>query len=267
MSRLQVAAVQNDPDFGRLERNLERALALIPRGCDLAVLPELFATGYQFRSRAEALRHAEELGPGSAPGPIRAALADFAAAGGTTLVAGLAERDGDRLYNGAVLVRPDGTWERYRKVHLFADEKLVFDPGDLGFPVFAACGTTVGLMVCFDWLFPEAARSLALAGARILCHPANLVLPWCPDAMVTRCQENRVFAITSDRVGSEHRTAQRLDFIGMSQVVSPLGEVLARLGGQDAGAATAAIDPQDVRRQITPRNHVFDDRRPDQYRL
>lgn len=265
MISLSIAAVQTDPVFGDVAGNLERALALVPPRCDLAVLPELFATGYQFRDPDEAAAVAEPAAPGGAGGPITDALTAKAAATGTTLVAGLAEKTPDHVYNSAVLVRPDGSREIYRKVHLFDREKEIFQPGDLGFRVVEACGAQVGMMICFDWIFPEAARSLALAGAQILCHPSNLVLPWCPAAMVTRCQENLVFAVTANRIGVEHRTDQRLEFIGMSQVVSPLGDILARLDRESEGVAAAKIDPDDIRKQVTPRNHILGDRRPDQY--
>ncbi len=267
MSILNIAAIQTSPVFGDVSGNLDRALDLIPGGCDLAVLPELFATGYQFRDTAEAAGMAEEAAPGGAGGPIIAALTAKAAATGATLVAGLAEKSEAVVYNSAVMIRPDGSREIYRKVHLFDREKEVFRPGDLGFPVFEACGAKIGLMICFDWIFPEAARSLALAGAQILCHPSNLLLPWCPAAMVTRCQENRVFAATANRIGSEGRTGQRLDFIGMSEIVSPLGDVLGRAGREEESAVTAAIDLDAIEKQVTARNHIFGDRRPDQYRL
>lgn len=267
MKTIQVAAVQTSPVFGDVAGNLEDALGRIPAGCDLAVLPELFASGYQFTGRDEVLAFAEDLTPGAAPGPVVARLSAYAARSGTTLVAGLAESSGDKVYNSAVLIRPDGTREVYRKVHLFLDEKLVFDPGDLGFPVFEACGATVGLMVCFDWIFPEAARSLALQGAQIICHPSNLVLPWCPAAMITRCQENRVFAVTANRVGREERTGQPLEFIGLSQVVSPLGQRLAQAPEKEPGTATAVIELAETNKLFTPRNDLWADRRPDQYRL
>lgn len=183
-------------------------------------------------------------------------------------MAGLPERDGDLIFNSSVLVRPDGSVELYRKVHLFWDEKLIFSRGDLGFPVFEACGTTVGMMICFDWVFPEAARSLALAGARVICHPSNLVLTFCPDAMPTRCLENRVYALTSNRVGVEERVAgSRLEFTGLSQVCGPINNVMARLDGESTGAAVAEIDLIDTDKRLTPRNDLFEDRRPDQYRL
>ncbi len=264
MSLLTVAAIQTAPRFGAVEENLETALALIPDGVDLAVLPELCTTGYQFRNRDELASLAEPV----PDGPTTQRLLRYALETGTTVCAGLAESNGDRVYNTAVLVRPDGTSAIYRKVHLFWDEKDLFAPGDLGFPVYTACGVQVGMMICFDWLFPEAARSLMLGGAQVLLHPSNLLLPYCPDAMITRCLENRVFAVTCNRVGSEARIpGKELTFIGMSQVVGPDGRRLAALGRTETGAAVAEIDVMATDKSLTPRNDVLADRRPEAYRL
>ena len=266
MPNLTVAAVQTSPLFGEVEKNLGAALDLIPDICDLAVLPELFASGYQFKNRDELQGLSEPLTGTLRSGSVAGRLREFAADRGLTLVAGLAEQAGDRFFNSSILLRPDGTHEIYRKVHLFNAEKELFTPGDLGFPVFSACGTTIGMMICFDWMFPEAARSLALAGAQIIVHPSNLLLPWCPEAMVTRCLENRVFAVTSNRIGTEARTDEPLTFIGMSEVVSPLGEVLTRLNRQNTGAAVAEVDLSLCSKQVTPGNHLWEDRRTQAYR-
>lgn len=266
MPNLTVAAVQTNPIFGEVEKNLQAAMDLIPAECDLAVLPELFASGYQFRNQDELQALSEPLAGTLQPGSVAHRLGEFAADRGLTLVAGLAEQADGRFYNSSVLLRPDGSHEIYRKVHLFNSEKELFTPGDLGFPVFPACGTTVGMMVCFDWMFPEAARSLALAGAQIIVHPSNLLLPWCPEAMVTRCLENRVFAVTSNRIGTEARTDETLTFIGMSEVVSPLGEILGRLDRQNTGATLAEVDLGLCSKQITPGNHLWKDRRCEAYR-
>jgi len=267
MKNLSVAVVQTHPEFGNVTGNVATALGLIPAGCDLAVLPELFSTGYQFTSREEALGLAENLRGEPPADSACLALTRYAADSGTTLVAGLAEIDDGRLYNSAVLIRPEGTREIYRKVHLFLDEKSIFTPGDLGFPVFEACGTRIGMMICFDWIFPEAARSLALAGAEIICHPSNLLLPWCQAAMVTRCQENMVHAVTSNRVGSENRTGTELTFSGRSQVMSPRGEKLAGLDKDETGAAVAVVKLVEKDKLFTPRNDLWEDRRPEAYRL
>lgn len=120
------------------------------------------------------------------------------------IIYGFAELS-DKIYNSAALIAPDGLVGIYRKVHLFDRENLLFAPGNLGFPVFKLPMGNVGIMICFDWMYPESARSLALKGAQIIAHPANLVLQHCPDAIVTRCLENRVFIATADRVGNEER--------------------------------------------------------------
>lgn len=263
MTLIKAAAVQTEPVFGDVAGNVERALDLIPAGCDLAVLPELFSTGYVFRDREEAASLAEPL----PAGPTGAILSGRAAATGTTIVAGVAEAAGGDLFNSCLLARPDGSAAVYRKTHLFWDEKSVFEPGDGGFAVHPAAGAAVGMMICFDWIFPEAARTLALDGAEIICHPSNLVLPHCPAAMVTRCLENRVFAITANRIGVEERAGRRLEFIGSSRIVSPEGEVLAGLGREETGAAVAEIDTARTGKNVTPRNDLWRDRRPDLYRL
>ena len=261
MSVIQAAVIQTYPVFGAVETNLATALAAVPAACELAVLPELCTTGYQFQDRDELRGLAEEI----PAGPTCRRLAEQAAQTGTTLVAGLAERDGKRLFNSAVLVRPDGRVERYRKVHLFQDEKLVFDPGDLGFPVFEACGTTIGMMICFDWIFPESAGTLARRGARIVCHPSNLVLSYCPDAMPVRALENRIFTLTANRVGIENRTGLPLRFIGRSTIVSPLAERLLVLDADRAESGLASLDLALCDPWLTPRNHIVQDRRPEFY--
>lgn len=118
-------------------------------------------------------------------------------------------------------------------------------------------------MICFDWFFPEVARSLALAGAEIIAHPANLILPYCPDAMVTRCIENRVFAITANRIGSEQRGGKRrLTCIGRSEVVDPKGRILRRAPSDKDSLEIVEINPHEARnKKISPRNHLFRDRR------
>jgi predicted amidohydrolase len=164
-------------------------------------------------------------------------------------------------------IGPTGVVGLYRKVHLFDREHLFFEPGNLGFPVFPLRFGIVGIMICFDWFYPESARTLALNGADIIAHPSNLVMPYCPDAMVTRCVENRVFAVTADRVGREARAGFDLSFIGTSQIVRPDGAIVKRLGHDEQGVAFADIDlSQSRRKTLNAFNDVLMGRRPDQYK-
>jgi len=257
--------IQMTPEFGQIERNLDIAGGLVRRHpADLLVLPEFFNTGYLFVSHDEVRALAESI-PG---GPTTEYLRNLASETGSTLVAGLPERDGETLYNTAVLVSPDGTYRRYRKTHLFDREKLFFTPGDTGFQVVDTRTARIGLMICFDWFFPESARTLALGGAQIIAHPANLVLPHCPQAMVTRCLENRVFAVTANRAGTENRDGMQLTYIGNSRVIGPDGRVLAACGDESAACRVVEIDPGRAdSKRLNDRNDLFHDRRTAFYEL
>ncbi len=270
---MRVACLQTLPIFGDAEANLnaiESALAThrpagnadAPSEPDLVVLPELATTGYLFGGRDEVRTLAEPV----PEGPSTARLAGLAARYGVALAAGIAEREGDRLYNSAILVTRDGLAGHYRKVHLFDREFEWFDPGDLGFGVFDLGDVRVGLMVCFDWFYPESMRSLALGGADVVAHPANLVLPWCQESMPVRCLENHVFAVTANRVGTETRAGGSLTFTGGSQITGLRGEVLGRASTTSADWIEADIVPQRARdRRMRTMTDVLSLRRPDQY--
>jgi predicted amidohydrolase len=152
-------------------------------------------------------------------------------------------------------------------VHLFDREARVFAPGPDPFQVFAWGEWRVGLMICFDWIFPEAARSLALLGADLIAHPSNLVLPYCHAAMVTRALENGVFVATANRVGTESRAGRSLTFTGGSRVIDPRGRVLGAAGTATEETLVVDLDPAAARdKMITDHNHRLADRRPALYR-
>ena len=263
---MKVGFVQNNPKFGQIEVNLERVKSLWGSlSAELIVLPELFATGYQFNSKKEANELAEPI----PEGPTTQQLTSWAKEIGSALVAGIAECDGENLFNSAVIISPDGYVGTYRKAHIFDTENRFFSQGNLPLQVFELCGIQVGVMICFDWRFPETARTLALKGADVIVHPSNLVLPHCPDAMVTRCLENRVFAITADRVGSENRVdGEKLSFIGKSQVVSPEGNILYRASEKEEEASVVEINIDLSRKKkINSKNDLFEGRRLDLYEL
>ena len=261
---MKIGVYQNNPVFGEVDLNIEQAIqALTDVETDLMVLPELFNTGYQFISKEEAQSLAEEIPLGK----TCQAMIDFARGKGGFLVFGMAERDGDHIYNGSAVVGPEGFIGKYRKTHLFAEEKDCFDPGDSGFQVFDLGLAKIGVMICFDWWFPESARVLALEGADIICHPANLVLSQCQQAMTTRSLENGVFSATANRVGSEARGGKPpLIFTGKSQILDCWGQVLTRLTEVEPGVSVVDIDVIQARdKKLTARNDRFADRRPEFY--
>jgi predicted amidohydrolase len=255
---------QFSPERGRPERNAARLEeALRSTRADLLVGPELATTGYLFLDK-EALRAVAEPVPS---GPTVTRVAAAARETGRAMVFGIAERAGEKIYNSAVLIQPDGPVVCYRKAHLFDTETEVFDRAGASPRHGRVAGCDVGLMVCFDWRFPEMARLLALEGADVIAHPSNLVHPYCQDAMITRSLENRVFTITASRTGREEVGGVSLAFTGRSQIVSPRGERLAAAGPDEDCIRTAEIDPALARdKRVTARNDLFRDRRADIYR-
>jgi len=258
------AAVQFHPALGDVEGNLRRLEAAVESvQADLIVLPELALSGYLLGSDDEAAALAQR--PDAA---LFGGLAELARAKPATVVVGFAELSDAGVYNSSLLIEPSGERSVYRKVHLFSGEKETFTPGDRPPHVVDVGWARLGMMICFDWIFPELARTLALSGADVLCHATNLVLPYCQNAMVTRCIENRVYAVVANRVGREARGGVDLSFTGGSEIVAPGGEILAKAGPDDEEIVTAPIDVAAAReKRVTPANDLFIDRRPDLYGL
>lgn len=261
---IQTAFLQYDVVFGDWEANATaiRLLLADAPDIDLLVLPELAFSGYDFRDCDELASLAESFEDGS----TRAFLRELARARNMVVVAGYAERTPDGCYNAAMLVQPDGTAHNYRKIHLFNREQDVFLPGDAPPPVIDTAIGRIGMMICFDWFFPETARCLALGGADIIAHPSNLVLPWCQQAMFARSIENGVFTITANRIGTESRTDRSLTFTGGSQILNTRGEILAKAPLDTPALGCATLDPASARIKIVAeRNDLLGNRRPNLY--
>lgn len=266
---MRVSALQYNPEYLQVEANLARVQEMTSDlMTDLLVLPELFATGYFFQSREDLETVAEEVPSGITVQWLRA----LANEKDITVIAGLPEQRNGRIYNSALLVRADGSFAVYRKTHLYNEEKALFTQGDSGFKVHRSTTSAgdeylVGMMICFDWYYPEAARSLTLGGADVIAHPSNLVRKDCPRAMPIRALENHVYTVTANRIGAETAHGGKLTFIGKSLICDPDGEVLDSAGPDEETIITAEIDVTRARdRQITPQNDLLRDRRPHLYR-
>lgn len=246
--------------FGRTEENLEMGLALAATvEADLVVLPELWSSGYVFSSHAEVAKLAED----AKKGATAKALAWAARRERRHYVAGFPERSRGRYYNSAMLVGPSGVKAVYRKLHLFEREREWFSPGNLPLSVQRVGNAKIGLMICYDWRFPEVARVLSLMGADVLVHPANLLFSNAQDAMRTRAIENRVYVVTANRTGTEKRRGGTVPFTGRSQIVSATGEVMARATKQEAVARAVDCDLAVARHKwITKKTPMFAARRP-----
>jgi len=259
---MRVGFLQMRCKFGDVKKNVKRAVNLLSKVNDATVvLPELFNTGYLFKNKKELASLAESVPDGFTTKQIK----KVAKKNNLNIVFGIAQKVKKEIYNTAVFVDSKGNIDSYRKIHLFDREKFLFNHGKV-LKVKSTDEGKLGFMICFDWFFPEAARTLTLKGAQILCHPSNLVLPFGQKAMITRCIENRVFAITANRIGIERRGPVRLEFTGKSQIVSPEGEILVSVGDRSESLKVIEIDIKMAdNKNLNVNNNVIEDRFPSCY--
>ena len=254
---------QYHPEFGAPKRNLEKVEdSLAGIDADIIVLPELAFTGYFFEDRDELKEFAEVVSESTTVHRLLRLCKENT----FYLVVGFAERSKRQLYNTALVIGPSGLLHRYRKLHLFNSEKEYFDPGNIPLKPININGTSIGFMICYDWVFPEVTRSLAIQGVDIICHPSNLVLSYCQKTMMSRCIENGVYAITANRTGTEIRPRGELTFTGQSQIVNTKGEVLVCSKEDNDDLVLQEIDPLAAKQKmLTENNHLLKDRRPEYY--
>jgi predicted amidohydrolase len=261
------------PEVGEPVKNLQRSVELITAAADegatLIVLPELCNSGYVFHSRSEAWAAAEEIPHGTAVGTWIRLCQERQ----IYLVAGIAERDGQRLFNSSVVLGPDGYIGTFRKVHLWDRENLFFEPGDLGFPVFHTPIGRIATFICYDGWFTEAYRACALQGADIICVPTNWVpipgqAPGQPAMATILCManahSNSIFIAAADRVGVEREQP----FNGQSVIVSYTGWPLAGPASptdEEIIYADVDLGMARVARNWNDFNHPLRDRRDDVY--
>jgi predicted amidohydrolase len=255
--------IQTSPLFGEKQQNFQQVLELTYNiTADLLVLPELFATGYAFISKDEiaALSEEEDM-------ETSRFLKQLSFKTGAVIVAGFIEKEKENFYNSAMMVWNDRLIGIYRKIHLFYEEKRWFTPGDKPFEVYNVNDARIGMMICFDWIYPEACRTLAIKGAQVIAHPSNLVLPWCQSAMQTRCLENRVFAVTANRTGREQRGNNDFNFTGGSQIAAVNGTFLSVAPTGAAHVDVVEIDPSSAdNKKINSFNDLLNDRRTKFYK-
>jgi N-carbamoylputrescine amidase len=261
-----------------LAKAVERVREAAARGAQIVLLQELFRTQYFCREVVELANFdlAEPI-----PGPTTEAMAGLAKELGVVIVASLFERRAPGLYhNTAVVLAPDGSIAgMYRKMHIPDDpsyfEKYYFTPGDLGFGAIDTPFAKLGVLVCWDQWYPEAARITAMAGADILVYPT--AIGWVPEDKVDGAWQieawqtvqrshaiaNGVFVAAINRTGRE--AGQRsIDFWGSSFVADPNGRMLAVAPVEDEAILVVECDPQHT--ESARRNWpFFRDRRIDAY--
>jgi len=255
---LTAAAIQFNIALGDVESNLAKAEAAIRRvavqGAKLAVLPEMWSTGYDY-PQLEVLSE-------QTPGVVER-LAELSRELGLTLVGSLAEKREGKLYNTAYVIDAGAVKGSYSKLHLFSTmrEDRYLHSGDRTLVVDTAAGR-LGLAICYDLRFPELFRKLALEGAEIFCLPAEWPKPrqehW-RTLIRARAIENQMFMVAANCCGVQGK----LDFFGMSLLVSAWGEILAE-GGEVDSELVATFDFAQME-EYRARIDCFHDRRPEIY--
>jgi 5-aminopentanamidase len=264
---ISVHCVQLAPIAGDVSANKAASLAAIAEaaaaGADVIVLPELAISGYDYTDVAQAAESAIEPGDDI--------FTEWSAAGrGAVVVGGFGERGADGvLHNSAVLVDGSGVRAQYRKVHLWDDEALYFQPGTAPAPVVDTAAGRIGVVICYDLEFPEMTRAVALRGAELLAVPTNWPLLERPAGehpperiiAMAAARVNRMAIACSDRTYTE---GGRRYTEGTAIVDAHGWVVTAPLAG--VGSVSAEIDLAVARvKDISQRNHLFHDRRPGVY--
>jgi predicted amidohydrolase len=267
---IRVAACQMDPQLGEVEVNLARIERLVAdaaaAGARLVVLPEAALTGYVFESLDEALGVAQRAQSIAEPH-----LADLAARHDVALIVGTLEAELREIFNTALVFAPDGRRYRYRKMHLpYLGVDRFVTPGPDAPGVYDLAGMRVGILICYDLRFPEAARVCALDGADLVALPTNwpVGVQFHPGIFApARAAENHVYLLACDRVGVERGTT----FIGRSMLLDYNGQELAVAGDTDEEVIFGEVDPALARQthyRRIPGEHEWDtmrDRRPGLY--
>lgn len=271
MTGILVAAAQTAPQIGDVPGNLGEISRVLKqaagRGARLVVFPECALTGYNYADRAAALAVAETL-----PGPASREIAAITRQHDLHVIFGLLEKDGAHLYNSAALIGPTGLIGVYRKTHLptLGVDRFV-DPDAGPLEVYTTPLGKIGILICYDSVFPECPRVLTLKGADILALPTNFpegkAVRIIEHVLPTRTIENRVYLVAANRVGSERGTR----FAGRSRVIDPSGQVIVAASADTEELILAEIQPEtarDKRVVVRPGEYETDyvgDRRPELY--
>ncbi len=255
---INAAAIQFTVQQGDVDANLSyvrEALARVAgQGANLAVLPEMWSSGFDYRNlNALALRTAG----------IVEELLELSRRLKLVIVGSLPEPNGDKVFNTIYLVDNGVLAGVYRKIHLFSllGEDRAFSGGDRWLLADTSLGK-IGVIICYDLRFPELSRRLAVEGAQVICVPAQWPKPrqehW-RTLLRARAIENQLFVVSCNACG----IIGKLDFFGMSMIINPKGEVLAE-AGEEQGEISAGLEMREMldwRAQIP----CFGDRRPECY--
>jgi 5-aminopentanamidase len=262
---ISLSLIQFEPLFGKSEHNKEKLYHYAKDvNSEILVFPELCTTGYFFQSRDESIKYAEPFS-----GTTITEIQHISSKQDKIIIFGFAESHNNKIFNSAAIIFPDNKLSTvYRKTHLFYKERFCFDPGDTGFFVIKdnKRDLHLGTMICYDWRFPEAARSLGLLGADLIVCPSNLVTNVWHKVMPARALENKCYLAVANRTGDEDRNGEKVSFNGDSGIWSYNGDLITKAGRNDETVINTVLYPEKTRNKaFNEFNDIFKDRRPDLY--
>ncbi len=286
MSEITVAAVQMKMTAQHVE-NIAHAEALVreaaEQGAQIVLLPELFERPYFCQERRyDYLDYAQPVSENPAVERMMVAARELS----VVIPVSFYERDGNSQYNSVAMIDADGTLLGvYRKTHIpddhYYQEKFYFTPGNTGFRVFETRYGRVGVGICWDQWFPEAARAMALLGADILLYPTAIgsepilltdSMPHWRRTMQGHSAANVIPVVAANRVGEERVTPcaenggqkSALVFYGSSFLTDETGEIIAGADRESECVLLTKYDFDRIRQERRNWN-VFRDRRPETY--
>jgi N-carbamoylputrescine amidase len=275
MTEISVAALQlslGGEEQSNIEAVCDQVAAAADQGAQIILPPELFAGPYFCKTEDEALFALAKPLADSAP---VAAMQKLATSLRVAIPASFFERDGNHYYNSVAMIDADGEiMGVYRKSHIpdgpGYEEKFYFRPGNSGFKVWNIFGTTVGVGICWDQWYPEAARAMALMGAEMLLYPTAIGSePYDQDfdtsriwrrAMQGHAVSNCMPVVASNRIGTEDRQK----FYGHSFIANEWGDLVMEYAAEECGVLVASFDLEKARKHRAGMG-FFRDRRPELY--
>ena len=286
MRNIKIAALQFSC-CSQVQENIDKAETMVreaaSNGANLILLPELFERPYFCQEkRYDYYDYALPLTENPAVRRFQAVAGEL----GVVIPVSFYERDVQRLFNSIAMIDADGSiLGVYRKTHIpddhFYQEKFYFTPGDTGFKVWNTRYAKIGVGICWDQWFPEAARCMALAGAELLFYPTAIgsepILEVDSAPHWQRCMQGHAAAnlmpvIAANRIGTETVTpdeenqqqSSALSFYGTSFLTDCTGAVMQQLGRDEAGIAMQTYDLDEMA-EMRMSWGVFRDRRPEYY--
>ncbi|QZE13713.1 5-formyltetrahydrofolate cyclo-ligase [Halosquirtibacter laminarini] len=261
--KLKIAMVQFSPILGENRTNYNRIVSILnnmKEEADVILFPELSNSGYHFENIEQAEASAEEVDNSL----LVEFLIDYAKKKDSAIGIGFCQKENTKRYNSALWITPNGVEHTYRKLHLFNTENKYFTQGKTIAPTFTWKNVRIGLMICYDWTFPEMWQLMAKEEVDVICHICNLVMPHAQEMVKTYAFSNHYYIAQVNRVGAE----RDLSFTGLSSIISPSAELICKASVQKEEILYGEIDTTISRnKQLNSFNHKSRDARKDIYHL